>query len=104
VAILPDAVRVARDRRGDADADRLELAVDDPRVQSFPAAEGLVDDRLGDARSLRDRLDRRRFVAALGEDLPSDVDQLRPARRGGEPGPWLRLGRLGHVDTCTTQA
>src|SRR5207244_6160271 len=59
------AGRAARDRLGDAADDLLDLAVDDHRVQSFLAAEVLVDDRLGDARALRDLLDRRGFVAML---------------------------------------
>src|SRR2546428_461179 len=75
-----------------------------PRARPLCAAEVPGGDRLRDPGAPRDLLDRRRLVAALGEDLPSDLDQLCPARRGGKPRPSLRPGCFGHVDISTTQA
>jgi hypothetical protein len=83
----------------------VDLAVDDDRVEPLLAAEVLVHDRLGDAGALGDLFDRRRLVASLREHRTTDLHELRPPRRGGEP----RAGRCGgvfssHVDTLTTVA
>src|SRR5256885_148780 len=44
----------------------------------------LVHDGLRDLGSLRDLLDARRLIAALGEEAPPDLDELRAPRGGGE--------------------
>ena len=77
--------------RGGHGEEPLDLAVDDDRVQAFLAAEVLVDDGLGDAGLGGDLLDGGAVQAALGEQAPTDVEQLRPALLAGHSPAVARL-------------
>ena len=80
-ALEPFARRAVRDGLDDALDDVLDLAVDDHRVEPLLAAEVLVHDGLRDAGALGDLLDRRRLVAALGEDRRPTSISCAPRRR-----------------------
>src|SRR4051812_13437562 len=75
--LLEQLARMATDERvGDVVEQPTDLAVDDDGVQTFLAAEVLVDDRFGDAGTLGDLLDAGAVEALAGEQRPADVEQL----------------------------
>ncbi len=81
----PDAGAVPGQRRGDHVQQRRHLAVDDDRVEPFLTAEVFVHNGFGDLSALGDLLDGSGVVSALGEQRPSDLDQLLAPLRSGHP-------------------
>ena len=83
---------------GDGVEQRLDLAVDDDRVEPLLAAEVLVDDRLADLGRRRDLLDAGALEPLLGEQLAADVEQLLAPLLAGHPGRGLpSAGRAGRI-------
>jgi len=83
----------ARQRTGDRVQQCTHLAVDDDCVETFLAAEVLVDDGLGDARPLGDLLDRRCVETLFREQRTADVEQLLTPllARHAQPSVSLRI-------------
>ena len=81
----------------DLGQDPLLLAGEQRPEELVLAGEAGVDDRLGHARLVGDRLHRGAVVAVLEEELERRVENLGPAPLGAEVGGALAVARLGGV-------
>ena len=87
---------LALEQRGRHRQEPLDLAVHDDGVQAFLAAEVLVHDRLGHAGLGGDLLDGGAVQAALGEQSPTDVQELLSALFAGHALTAVAGGRIRH--------
>src|SRR5215469_16842917 len=75
----------------------LDLAVNHDRVEAFLASEVLVHNRLGNAGPGGDLLDRGAVQAALGEQAPTDIEELLAPLLAGHPPTVVRWGLMCHA-------
>ena len=90
-----------RERLTGLDQDAFLLAVQHRGEKLVLGGEAVVDHRLGDAGSRRDRIHRRAFEAVFEEECIGGVQDQRPAALGAQMGGALAsrgaLGRVGDV-------